>query len=133
MPTSSTLDRRGSDRRHRALVPEAIERRRQRRAEDRRDSVRVRVRLEVREGEGRFEERIGNLGIEGAYFESPVRAWAGPLELRFPVLGTHRQVTAAARIVGVSLLASGDLGLHCQFIDLPAMDQFALARVLGAV
>ncbi len=98
---------------------------------DRRDSKRVPLRLLVRDAAlgGSYEEREGNLGIGGVYFDALHPPVGSRMELRFLVPGAEEEVYAVAEVLRVS--RDGDrFGAHLKFIDISLDAELAIARFL---
>src|SRR5512147_3281493 len=88
-------------------------------ASDRRDSVRVALPLLVRDVElgGSFEERPGNLGLGGAYFEALHPPAGSRVEVRFLLPGRREEIESLADVLRVT--REGErFGAHLRFIDL---------------
>lgn len=125
-------DRRFKDRRGAPLVEEPVARRGERRAGDRRTSARAFVRLRVRERGARdFAEKVGNVGLDGAYFVSRELPETSELDVRFALQGSSREYALAAQIVRCTMPARGAFGLHLRFLDLDGTSALALARALS--
>jgi hypothetical protein len=99
--------------------------------EERRDSLRVPIRLLVRDATlgGSFEERNGNLGLGGVYFAEGHPPYGNRVELRFVIPGTRHEVRTAGEILRVSR-EGGTFGAHVKFEDLPLESELAIARFL---
>ncbi len=99
--------------------------------EDRRDSMRVPIRLLVRDTTvgGSFEERAGNLAIGGVYFAEGHPPIGNRVEVRFVIPGTRTEVEAKGEILRVSR-EGGKFGAHVRFTDLPLEVERAIARFL---
>jgi uncharacterized protein (TIGR02266 family) len=101
--------------------------------EDRRDSLRVPIRLLVRNSElgGSFEERPGNLSLGGVFFSEGHPPIGTQVELRFLVPGVQGEVRCEGEILRVRR-AAGGFGAHVRFRDLPLETELAIARYLEA-
>jgi hypothetical protein len=99
--------------------------------EDRRDSLRVPIRLLVRDSAlgGSFEERSGNLSLGGVYFTEGHPPFGTRVELRFLVPGARGEIRCEGEILRVTR-ASGGFGAHVRFHDLPLETELAIARYL---
>ncbi len=99
--------------------------------EDRRDSMRVPIRLLVRDAGvgGSFEERDGNLALGGIYFAEGHPPMGNRVEVRFVLPGTRDEVHATGEILRVSREGSR-FGAHVKFTDLPLEVERAIARFL---
>ena len=113
-------------RRDKAAPPPPIE-------EDRRDSLRVPIRLLVRDAAlgGSFEDRPGNLSLGGVYFTEAHPPFGTRVELRFLVPGVQGEVCCVGEILRVTR-AAGGFGAHVRFHDLPLETELAIARYLEA-
>ncbi len=101
--------------------------------EDRRDSLRVPVKLLVRDATlgGSFEERDGNLALGGVYFAEGHPPYGSVVEVRFILPGTRQEIRASGEILRVSR-EGGSFGSHVRFQDLPLDAELAIARFLDA-
>ncbi len=100
-------------------------------ASDRRDSARFPLPLLVRDESlgGSFEERAGNLGLGGAYFEALHPPAGDRFEVRFLLPGVREEIRARAEVVRVT--REGErFGAHLRFLDLPLEAELAVARFL---
>lgn len=98
---------------------------------ERRDSVRVPIRLLVRDAAvgGSFEPYDGNLGIGGVYFEALHPPVGAALELRFLVPGAREEVQVLGDVLRVS--RDGDrFGAHVKFVEISVEAELAIARWL---
>ncbi len=127
-----TPDRRSdADRRLVAKISDPLERRRARRSEERRDSPRIRTKLWVRVQSvgGSFEEREGNVGLAGAYFQDRHLPRGTVLEVRFFVPPLREELHLTARVLRTTV-EDGQTGLHVAFGDMELEQELALARCL---
>ncbi len=99
--------------------------------DDRRDSLRVPIRLLVRDAAvgGSFEEHEGNLALGGVYFAEGHPPVGNRVEVRFVLPGTRDEVHASGEILRVSR-DGGRFGAHVKFTDLPLEVERAIARFL---
>jgi hypothetical protein len=100
-------------------------------ASDRRDSARFPLLLLVRDESlgGSFEERPGNLGLGGVYFEALHPPAGDRFEVRFLLPGGREEIRARAEVVQVT--REGErFGAHLRFLDLPLQTELAIARFL---
>ncbi len=98
---------------------------------DRRDSKRVPLHLLVRDAAlgGSFEDREGNLGIGGVYFDALHPPVGSRMELRFLLPGAAEEIYAVAEVLRVS--RDGDrFGAHLKFLDISLDAELAIARFL---
>jgi uncharacterized protein (TIGR02266 family) len=98
---------------------------------DRRDSLRVPIRLMVRDAAlgGSFDERRGNLSLGGVYFTEGHPPFGTRVELRFILPGERAEIRATGEILRVSR-EGGAFGAHVRFQDLPLEAELAIARFL---
>jgi hypothetical protein len=130
-PTPILFDRRSVERRAMGLVPEPIERKGNRRGEERRASPRVARRLWVVDSvEGGVPHVYeGEVGLGGASWATGFPPLAEKFEVRFRVPDHAEEVTASAKIIRDS--AAGDeTRVRVIFTDLPLRHELALARYL---
>jgi hypothetical protein len=122
-----TSDRRLTERRARHLVEEALQRQRDRRAEERRDSPRREVALDVREPGQPSRSCIGDLSIEGASFVTQAPPAGDVVQVMFSVPTYVGPIVAQAMVVSRLGTAKGtQLGLVFTEIDVEA--QLAVAE-----
>lgn len=98
---------------------------------DRRDSLRIALPLLVREEElgGSFEERPGNVGLGGVYFEALHPPAGNRLDVRFILPGRRDEIQALAEVLRVT--REGErFGAHLRFVDLPLDTELEIARFL---
>ncbi len=98
---------------------------------DRRDSVRIALPLLVRDLElgGSFEERPGNLGLGGVFYEALHPPAGNRVEVRFLLPGRREEIRVMADVLRVS--REGErFGAHLRFVDLPLETELAIARFL---
>jgi len=102
-------------------------------ADERRDSVRVPIRLLVRDPAlgGSFEERAGNLSLGGVYFSEGHPPFGNRVEVRVVLPGTGVELRAVGEVLRVTR-EGGAFGAHVRFQDLPLESELALARFLEA-
>jgi uncharacterized protein (TIGR02266 family) len=98
---------------------------------DRRESLRVPIRLMVRDAAlgGSFDERRGNLSLGGVYFTEGHPPFGTRVELRFILPGERAEIRATGEILRVSR-EGGAFGAHVRFQDLPLEAELAIARFL---
>lgn len=98
---------------------------------DRRDSTRIPLPLLVRDESlgGSFEERQGNLGLGGVFFDALHPPASDRFEVRFILPGAREEIRAAAEVLKVT--REGErFGTHLRFLDLPLDTELAIARFL---
>ena len=127
----SPKDRRSGNERRTAPPAEGNTRRAERRMGDRRDSPRVPMKILVRQVElgGSFEERSGDIGVGGVFFEERSLPIGREVELRFRLPGLEREVRCQGEVVRVSQ-GPGKPGAHVRFVDLPTEVELAVARFI---
>jgi uncharacterized protein (TIGR02266 family) len=98
---------------------------------DRRDSLRVPLRIMVRDAAlgGSFEERPGNLSLGGVYFTEGHPPFGTKVEVRFLLPGERIEIRAEGEILRVSREGVA-FGAHVRFQDLPLESERAIARFL---
>ena len=103
----------------------------QRRMGDRRDSPRIALALWVRQVDagGSFEEKQGDVGVGGAYFEDRHVPVGKAVELRFKLPGAEKELCCEGEILRVTE-RSGRYGAHLRFLDSATEAELAIARYL---
>lgn len=106
-------------------------RKRERRMGDRRDSPRIAIKLLVRQVDlgGSFEERDGDIGIGGVYYEDRFLPAGRHVELRFRLPGIENEIRCMGEILRISE-SPGRFGAHVRFVDMPTATELAIARFL---
>ncbi len=104
-------------------------RKRDRRMGDRRDSPRIPITLQVRDGAGEFREAEGDLSVGGAYFVTAQTPSANQLELKFKLPGVRREIKTAAEVLRIGGYG-GRVGVHVKFSDLDTQDELAVAKFI---
>ena len=124
-------NRRAQPRRNRLAISEGIERKGERRAEDRRDSPRIKRRLKISAaGEATvLQELEGEGSLGGASWKT--RAWppTGPVLVRFRLPDVLGEVSAVARIIQAKRLGRV-FEVHVRFVQMDLISELALARFL---
>ena len=121
-----------SDRRQkedrRQISPKGFERR----MGERRDSHRVDIEVEVREGTGPFHKHLGNISIGGMFFKKPLSLPTGAvLQLRFSLPGMNKRLQVQGEVVEITSVGKvGEMGTRVRFIDLELQDELLIARYL---
>ena len=133
MATSLPADERrsSSNRRSYPRIAEAISRRAERRAEQRRDSPRVPMLFWVRDLDegGSYQERKGELSLEGATWMARERPHSGTLEVRFRIPRVAQELRVAAKLIRTRAV-NGGFTCRVIFPEMSALSQLALARFL---
>lgn len=106
-------------------MPEPLERKRDRRAEERRESFRKATALVVREGQGRHET-TGELGLGGASFTLPAAPRA---ELIIELTVPSATLSLPARL-RTSTATKGGHEVHVTFAELDVATELAVAKWL---
>jgi hypothetical protein len=123
-------DRRtGADRRERPLIPEPLERKRERRGSERRDSPRRAIALDVREPGKQSRSCVGDLSVEGASFVTTTPPAGDVVELMFSLPTYVGPVITRGHVVGRSGLPSG-VQVSVVFPDIDVEAQLAIAEWL---
>ena len=130
-PTPLLWDRRGPERRTLGLVPEPIERKSDRREEERRVSPRVPRRLWVVDPEEGGVPKVfeGEVGLGGASWSTAFPPLAKEVEVRFRVPEHDEEVKVPATIARIQL-AGEDMRVQVVFTDLPLKHELAIAKYL---
>ena len=99
--------------------------------DERRDSLRVRIALLVRDpaAGGSFEPYEGNLALGGVYFDALHPPLGSRVEVRFLVPGAREEVQAVGEVLRVSR-EGFRFGAHVKFVDIPLESELAIARFL---
>ena len=99
--------------------------------DERRDSLRVPFRFQVREAKvgGSFVEREGNLALGGIYYAGLHPPLGAVVEVRFLIPGHLDEIMARGEVLRVS--REGErYGAHLRFTDIPIESELAVARYL---
>ncbi len=101
------------------------------RGSDRRDSPRVPLKFFVCQVEagGSFEEKTGDLGIGGVFFEDRMVPVGKKVQLHFTLPGRPQEIHCEGEIIRVSE-QEGRYGAHVKFGELATEDELAIARFL---
>lgn len=121
--------RTGLDRRRRHLVPEALERKKERRISERRDFPRRTVALDVREPGKKSRSCIGNLSPEGAAFVTTTPPEGDVVELMVSIPTYVGPIVTRGHVVGRTRLENGVL-VSLVFPDIDVEAQLAIAQWL---
>lgn len=103
-------------------------------AEDRRDSPRVPIRLKVRQAGGTEEwrERDGDLSLGGVAWNGDGLTAGTAVEVRFQLPGSPAEVEVRGEVLQVTQGPQGPAA-HVRFQDLPVEAELAIARHLDNV
>ncbi len=120
-------DRRSLQRRTRALVPEPLTRRRERRGDERRDSPRREIALDVREPGRKSRSCMGDLSVGGASFVTTAPPMGDSVQLLFSVPTFVGPIEASAVVVA---RRGAEKGTHLSvvFTDLDIEAELAIAQ-----
>jgi len=118
-------ERRKSQRRTNPAVPEPLERRRDRRAEERRESTRRATELVVKSGAARYPT-TGELGLGGASFKLPVQP---PKQLIIELSLEGRAHSLPASVTSGRSTKNG-FDVHVAFEELSTPTELAVAKWL---
>ncbi|MFO0600495.1 MAG: PilZ domain-containing protein [Myxococcaceae bacterium] len=125
--TATSTDRRQGPRRKRHLVPEGLTRKRERRGDDRRDSPRPEIALDVREPGKRARSLTGDLSIGGASFITTAPPLNDSVELMFSLPTYVGPIIASGVVVARRGVKKG-----CQvsvvFTDIDVEAELAIAQ-----
>ncbi|MGC4117018.1 MAG: PilZ domain-containing protein [Myxococcales bacterium] len=103
----------------------------QSRMSDRRDSPRIPVKIWVRmvDAGGSFEEKAGDVGVGGAYFEDRHLPVGKAVQLRFTLPGKSDEIRCEGEILRISEQPA-KFGAHVRFVDIPTDAELAIARYI---
>lgn len=122
------IDRRaGQDRRHRHLIPEPLERRRERRGAERRDSPRREIALDVREPGRPARSCQGDLSLGGVAFVTAAPPAGDAVELLFSVPTYVGPIAARGTVVSRRKVKKGTQ-LGVLFTDIDVEAELAIAE-----
>ena len=97
----------------------------ERRLGDRRESHRLPIDVEVRQGNAPFSSHQGNIGIGGVFFKTPLE------QLRFTLPDSNEAIQAKGEVVDITAVGRPeDRGTRVRFIDLDIKNELAIARFL---
>ncbi|RLB59021.1 MAG: PilZ domain-containing protein [Deltaproteobacteria bacterium] len=104
----------------------------ERRLGDRRESHRLPIDVEVRQGNAPFSSHQGNIGIGGVFFKTPLDLPTGALvQLRFTLPDNSEAIQAKGEVVEITAVGRPeDRGTRVRFIDLDIKNELAIARFL---
>jgi hypothetical protein len=120
-------ERRTTNRRLRSLVPEPLTRRRERRGDERRDSPRREIALDVREPGKKTRACIGDLSVGGASFITTAPPAGDSVELMFNVPTYAGPIVASAVVVARRGIEKGT-HVSVVFTDLEVEAELAIAQ-----
>ena len=111
--------------------PKAAEGGPSRRMGDRRDSPRIAVTLWVRmvDAGGSFEEKHGDVGVGGAYFDDQHLPVGKAVQLRFRLPDNDQELRCNGEILRVAEKGEG-FGAHVRFVEPATEVELAIARYL---
>ncbi|MCC6337056.1 MAG: PilZ domain-containing protein [Myxococcales bacterium] len=118
-----------SERRERHLIPEPLERKKERREDERRDSPRRLIALDVREPGKKSRSCMGDLSVEGAAFVTTTPPAGDVVELMFSVPTYVGPIVTRGQVVGRHGLRTG-VQVSAVFPDIDAEAQLAIAEWL---
>ena len=101
--------------------------------DERRDSLRVPFRFQIREAAtgGSFVEHDGNLALGGIDYAGRHPPVGASVEVRFLIPGHFEEIMALGEVLRVS--NEGDrFGAHLRFTEIPVESELAVARYLQA-
>ncbi len=120
-------DRRVAERRTRPLVAEALTRKKERRGDERRDSPRREIALDVREPGQKTRSCLGDLSISGASFVTSCPPAGDAVELMFSVPTYSGPIVASAVIVARRGAEKGTQ-VSVVFTDIDVEAELAIAQ-----
>lgn len=121
--------RTGPDRRQRHLIPEALERKKERRGDERRDFPRRTVALDVREPGKKSRSCVGDLSAEGAAFVTTTPPEGDVVELMVSIPTYVGPIVTRGLVVGRTGLENGVM-VSLVFPDIDVEAQLAIAQWL---
>jgi hypothetical protein len=122
-------DRRTGPRRLRHLVPEPLTRRRERRGDDRRDSPRTEVALDVREPGKKSRACVGDLSLGGASFVTTAPPMSDSIDVMFTIPTYAGPIIASGVVVARRGVEKGTQ-VSVVFTDLDVEAELAIAQWL---
>ena len=104
----------------------------ERRMGDRRDSHRLPVEVEVRQGNDDYQSHKGNLAIGGVFFDKQINLPIGTeVQLRFIPPGNKKQIEVKGQVVEITQVGKPkDQGTRVRFLDLDIKTELTIARCL---
>ena len=120
-------ERRAKSRRTRALIPEPLTRKSERREDERRDSPRKEIALDVREPGRPGRSCMGDLSVGGASFVTVAPPAGDSVELLFTIPTFTGPIIASAVVVARQGLSKGTK-VSVVFIDLDVEAELAIAQ-----
>ena len=104
----------------------------ERRTGDRRDSHRVPLEIEVKEGNNPYQKVQGDLGIGGVYFERPLSLPIGALvRLRFALLEMDKVIETQGEVVEITSVGKPkERGTRIRFVDMDLRSELLIAKYL---
>lgn len=99
---------------------------------DRRDSHRVALEVEVREGNGPFEKHQGNISIGGMFFKKPLDLPIGALvQLRFSLPDVEQELLVKGEVVEITQVGKpSEKGTRVRFVNLDLKAELVIAKYL---
>ncbi|GMU58936.1 MAG: hypothetical protein AMXMBFR34_06990 [Myxococcaceae bacterium] len=119
-----------SERRERHLIPEPLERKKERRGDERRDSPRRLIALDVREPGKRSRSCVGDLSVDGAAFVTTTPPAGEVVEVMFCVPTYVGPIVTRGQIVARNGLKAG-VQVSVTFPEMDVEAQLAVAEWLG--
>lgn len=120
-------ERRVVNRRTRNLVPEPLTRKKERREEERRDSPRTEVALDVREPGKKGRSCVGNLSVGGASFVTTEPVTGDSVELMLNIPTYVGPIVVNAVVVGRRTVGDRQQ-VNVVFVDLDVEVELAIAQ-----
>jgi hypothetical protein len=104
----------------------------ERRMGDRRDSHRVPVEVEVKQGDGEYEKHQGNIAIGGVFFEKPLSLPTGAVvHLRFSLPKIGKRIEVRGEVVEISSVGPiKQRGTRVRFSDMDTQIELIIAKFL---
>lgn len=120
-------DRRVAERRNRPLIAEALTRKKERRGDERRDSPRREIALDVREPGQKTRSCLGDLSVSGASFITVAPPAGDSVELMFSVPTFTGPIIASAVVVARRGVEKGTQ-VSVVFTDIDVEAELAIAQ-----
>jgi hypothetical protein len=120
-------DRRTRSRRNRALIPEPLTRKSERRGDDRRDWLRKEIALDVREPGRKSRACMGDLSVGGASFITTAPPFTDSVQVMFTLPTYVGPIIASATVIARRAVEKG-AHISVVFTDLDVEAELAIAQ-----
>ena len=124
-------ERRSAERRIFEKRPAEPSPKRDRRAEERRESPRIPMQFLVRDIDegGSYQEREGDLSVGGIHWRGRYPPEGKHVEVRFRLPGVPKEIRARCEIIRIEQ-EGGGIGFHVRFTELSVESELAIARFI---